>query len=102
MTGFRGSVAPIEKSCNGNGLNDGASDSRKRRNDSTHRAAQRYLSHSETASAPRWYGPRLSSPFVAQILGQVLAQAEPDMQGARAAYEGAVTRSMGGIFDRRF
>ena len=102
MIGSWGSVAPVEKSCSGNSLHDGANDSRKRRDDSMPRMSTRELSHSETGSASRWYGPRLSAPFVAQILGQVLAPSEPDMRGARTAYEGAVMRQTGGIFDRSF
>jgi hypothetical protein len=100
-TGSRGGIAPVEKSCGSNGLNNGAGAPRKHRDDSIHRAPQQDLSHSETVSAPRWYAPRLSAPFVAQILGQVLAQAEPDTNGARAAYEAAVMRTTGGIYDRR-
>ena len=45
----------------------------------------------------RWHGMRLSAPFVAQILGQVLPQSGPDVASARAAYGHAVAWRATGI-----
>jgi hypothetical protein len=70
-----GSCAPrVEKSADNaesNGEHRGNTQPRERRGPSADRRA---LSRPGTeASAPLWYGPRLRAPFVAQLIGQVLA-----------------------------
>lgn len=64
----------------------------ERRDNDVHTAApppsrrQARLSQSETASYdPDWNGPRLTAPFVAQVLGQVLIQ-DGSRRSALTAY----------------
>lgn len=97
----RWGIARVEKPFGGNDLHEDESNRQNRRDDFVHRGAPQGLSHSETASAPRWYGSRLSTPFVAQILGQVLAPGELDAHGARAAYEAAGSAFSGRFLDCR-
>jgi hypothetical protein len=98
----RNAFVRVGKSCNGNGLHNDDAEPQKRRDDFANRNASRTLSHSETVSAPRWYGPRLAAPFVAQILGQVLAHDTPDTLAARAAYQGTAGVPSGILLDQRF
>lgn len=44
------------------------------------------MSRSGTNDVPNWHGNPLYSPFVAQILGQILAKDAPDAVTAYAAY----------------
>jgi hypothetical protein len=47
------------------------------------------LSQIETARyEPDWNGPRLTAPFVAQVLGQVLSQNGNDSRSTLSAYRG--------------
>ncbi|HTW33732.1 MAG TPA: hypothetical protein VMD53_03865 [Rhizomicrobium sp.] len=86
LSGVAKPLARIEKPSAGSGLHDGATTREERKQASSQGALRRGLSRSETEDAPRWYGPRLTAPFVAQILGQVLPQSGPDAQSANAAY----------------
>lgn len=80
------SLVPVEKTSADNGLHNRSTAGERRREPSDDRISQQSLTRSGTESAPRWHGPRLSAPFVAQILGQVLPQSGPDALSARAAY----------------
>lgn len=95
-------VARIEKSHRSNGLHDDGGRGRQNGEQPSHKPQIRNLSHSGTTSAPQWYATRLSSPFVAQILGQVLFSAEPDAGGARAAYDTAPVPAAGSLYDSKF
>ena len=101
LSGVAKSLARIEKPSAGSGLHDGAAANEERREASAQRALPQRLSHSETEDAPRWHGPRLTAPFVAQVLGQVLPRSVPDAYSASAAYRSAPTLLRPGIcFDR--
>ena len=76
----------VEKASAGSGLHNRSEADKQRRESAADRIPQQSLSRTETETAPRWHGMRLSAPFVAQILGQVLPQSEPDALSARAAY----------------
>ena len=82
-------LARIEKPSAGSGLHDDTAAHEQRRGASAQRAVQQRLSHSGTEDAPRWYGPRLAAPFVAQVLGQVLPHSGPDAYSASVAYKSA-------------
>ncbi len=79
----------VEKASAGSGLHDNATAYEERRGASAERALPQNVSHSETKDAPRWYGPRLTAPFVAQVLGQVLPRSSTDAYVASAAYKSA-------------
>jgi len=89
--------ARIEKSSAGSGLHDGTAANEERRETSSARALPQRLSHSGTEDAPRWYGPRLTAPFVAQVLGQVLPRSASDALSASVAYGPGVIRIPTGI-----
>lgn len=60
------------------------------------------LSQIETASCdPNWNGPRLTAPFVAQVLGQVLTQDGEDRRSALSAYRGEAQVFSALLCDRR-
>jgi hypothetical protein len=60
------------------------------------------LSQIETASyEPDWNGPRLTAPFVAQVLGQVLPQNNEDGRLALSAYRGDAQVFRARLCDRR-
>lgn len=99
MPATRRPVARAGKTFDSNGLHDNAADERFRRKEKALPAPQKTLSQIDTNSAPRWHAQRFSSPFVAQILGQVLAQSAPDIASARAAYAGGATIRQGQAFD---
>jgi hypothetical protein len=101
LSGVARSLAPIEKPSAGNGLHNGAAAHDERHDASAQRALPQRVSHSETEDAPRWYGPRLTAPFVAQVLGQVLPRSSADAYAASAAYKSAPALLRPGIcFDR--
>jgi len=101
LSGVAKSLARIEKPSAGSGLHDGAATNEERREASARPALPQRLSHSETEDAPRWYAPRLTAPFVAQVLGQVLPRSGPDAHSASAAYKSAPALLRPGIcFDR--
>jgi hypothetical protein len=83
------SLARVEKPSSSNSLHNESSAEEGQRERAAGRIAPKRLSRSETDGAPVWYGPRLSSPFVAQILGQVLPHSGPDALTVRAAYRNA-------------
>lgn len=59
------------------------------------------LSQIETASCdPDWNGPRLTAPFVAQVLGQVLMQ-DDSRRSALSAYRGEAQIFSALLCDRR-
>jgi hypothetical protein len=91
------SLARIEKPSAGSGLHDGATANKERRGASAPRTPSQRVSHSDTEDAPRWYGPRLTAPFVAQVLGQVLPHSNADAYAASAAYKSAPTPLRPGI-----
>lgn len=93
-------VARIGKTFDSNSLHDNAADGRFERKEKALPAQQKTVSQIETESAPRWHAQRFSAPFVAQILGQVLAQGSPDIASARAAYAGRAAIGRGRVFDR--
>lgn len=95
----RGSVAPIEKPCGGNGLQNGQAQSQSRRNTDAQTSSQQSVSRIGTEAAPRWHDQRLSAAFVAQVLGQVLCQGAPDVTSARAAYADLVRARDGWALD---
>lgn len=95
-------AARVEKIHRSNGLHEERGNGEARGQNPPRRASAPALSHSETQAASSWHGQRLSSPFVAQILGQVLAQGERDVAGARTAYEGAAGVPSGILFDASF
>jgi len=90
-------LARIEKSSAGSGLHNGATANEERRETTSPRTLPQKLSHSETEDAPRWYGPRLTAPFVAQVLGQVLPRSTSDALTASAAYGPVAIRIPTGI-----
>jgi hypothetical protein len=96
-SGVAKSLARIEKPSAGSGLHDGATANEERRGASAQQALPQRLSHSDTEDAPRWYGPRLTAPFVAQVLGQVLPRSNADAYAASAAYRSAPVRVPTGI-----
>ena len=101
LSGVGKSLARIEKPSAGSGLHDGATTNEERHGASAQRALPPRLSHSDTEDAPRWYGSRLTAPFVAQVLGQVLPRSGPDAHSASAAYKSAPALLRPGIcFDR--
>jgi hypothetical protein len=60
------------------------------------------LSQIETARyEPDWNGPRLTAPFVAQVLGQVLSQNSESRRSAAAAYCGEAQIFRARLCDRR-
>lgn len=97
LSGVARSLARIEKSSAGSGLHDDAAAHEQRASNAAQRAPSQRLSRSETEDAPRWYGPRLAAPFVAQILGQVLPGSGPDALSASAAYGHAPARLPAGL-----
>ena len=53
------------------------------------------------ASAPLWHGPRLRPAFVAQVLGQVLMDAQAEArERARPAYRQGAQIATGRLLDR--
>jgi hypothetical protein len=63
----------VEKARFSNGLEDKQHGADERRAQTTTPCFRERLCQSETqSSAPQWYEKRLSSPFVAQLLGQLL------------------------------
>jgi hypothetical protein len=97
LSGTARSLARIEKPSVSSSLHDGGATYDGRNEASPQRTPPQRLSRSETESAPRWYGPRLAAPFVAQILGQVLPHAEADARSASAAYKSAPAIFRAGI-----
>ena len=93
-------LARVEKSSASSGLHNGQAPEEEHRQARTHEVPRPALSHSGTAAAPRWNAPRWSAPFVAQILGQVLARPAPDAASARAAYARAKGLNGGLKFDQ--
>jgi hypothetical protein len=59
------------------------------------------LSQIETSYEPDWNGPRLTAPFVAQVLGQVLAQEGDTRRSALSAYRGEAKVFRALLCDRR-
>ena len=93
-------IARVEKSSSGSGLHNEFTAEERPREFAAQRTSQRPLSHSETRTASDCRGAPFSSPFVAQLLGQVLGRQEPDRILAGAAY--AKTRRViaaGALFD---
>jgi hypothetical protein len=63
---------------------------------------QARLSQIDTARyEPDWNGPRLTAPFVAQVLGQVLQQDGDEKRSALAAYRGETQIACALLCDRR-
>ena len=89
LSGSGRSLARVEKSSRSNDLHNDMGDGQEPRKHAGQQTPPRSLSHSGTDGAPRWHGPRLSAPFAAQILGQVLPNSGPDAVSARAAYRKA-------------
>ena len=88
-SGSAKALVRVEKASAGSGLHNRSDADEQHRELGANRLPQSSLSRIETDSVPRWHGTRLCAPFVAQILGQVLAQSGPDALSARAAYEHA-------------
>ena len=86
MSGSAKALVRIEKASSGSGLHNRFTAEEQRRESAAARTPQQTLSRTETEAAPRWHGTRLSAPFVAQLLGQVLPPSGPDALSARAAY----------------
>jgi hypothetical protein len=80
------SLARVEKPSRSSDLHDDTAGREGPREQTGDRLSPRAVSRSGTDDAPRWHGPRLSAPFAAQILGQVLPNSGPDAASARAAY----------------
>ena len=99
LPGPRLPLVRVEKASASNGLHNGQAPEEEHRQAETREGSRPTVSRSGTGAAPRWNGPRWSAPFVAQILGQVLAQPAPDAASARAAYARA-KRLQGRNFDR--
>ena len=97
LSGVAKPLARIEKPSAGSGLHDGAAAYDERRGASAQHTLPQRVSHSETEDAPRWYGPRLTAPFVAQVLGQVLPRSASDALSASAAYRNAPVRIPAGL-----
>lgn len=97
LSGVGKSLARIEKPSAGSGLHDDATANEERHGASAQRTLPPRLSHSDTEDAPRWYGSRLTAPFVAQVLGQVLPRSNADAYAASAAYRSAPVRVPAGI-----
>jgi hypothetical protein len=65
----------VEKICDSNASHGERDDTTRHRAQSHVQSSAGKLCQSETtASAPQWHERRLTSPFVAQLLGQVLAE----------------------------
>jgi hypothetical protein len=92
--------ARVEKICGNNGLRDDYTDNPYRRDGRDNPSPPKTASRIDTGPAPRWYGPRHSSAFAAQILGQVMTQGAPDAASARTAYAGADNGRRGRALDR--
>jgi hypothetical protein len=99
IPGPRLPLARVEKASASSGLHNGQGPEEEHRQAETREGSRPALSRSGTEAAPCWNGPRWSAPFVAQILGQVLAQPAPDAASARAAYRRA-KRLQGQNFDQ--
>jgi len=84
----RGIVARIEKISSCNGLQNGPATQGGPRQERQPRTSQNSVSQFETPAGSHWHGPRLSAPFVAQVLGQVLPPDAPNAASAHAAYAG--------------
>jgi len=89
LSGSGRSLARVEKPSRSNDLHNDMDDGRGPRDHAGEQPPPRRLSQSGTDGAPPWHGPRLSAPFAAQILGQVLPNSGPDAASARAAYRKA-------------
>ena len=100
LPGPRLPLVRVEKASASNGLHNGQAPEDEHRQSEAREASRPVLSHSGTATAPRWNAPRWSAPFVAQILGQVLARPAPDTASARAAYARAKGLNGGQKFDQ--
>jgi hypothetical protein len=65
----------VEKLCDSNAPNGERDEEAASRNQQSPRTVHHPLSRSGTEQiAPQWYEKRLSSPFVAQLLGQILSE----------------------------
>jgi hypothetical protein len=93
-------LARVEKTSASSSLHNGQGPEQEPRHNAASEIPRQTLSRSGTAAAPRWNGSRWSAPFVAQILGQVLAHAAPDVASARAAYARAKRLHGGQKFDQ--
>jgi len=91
------SLARVEKPSRSNDLHNDMAGGEEPREKAGEPALPHRVSRSGTNDAPRWHGPRLSAPFAAQILGQVLPNSGPDPLWARAAYRKAPVRVPTGI-----
>jgi hypothetical protein len=77
----------VEKARFSNGLEDKQHNAEDRRAQTPAPAFRARLSQSETqSSAPQWYEKRLSSTFVAQLLGQLLENETGARRSAPRAY----------------
>ena len=100
IPGARLLLARVEKSSASSSLHNGQGPEEEPRQSEPRHLPREALSRSGTAAAPRWNGSRWSAPFVAQVLGQVLAQQAPDAASARAAYARAKRLNGGQKFDQ--
>ena len=98
--GARLLLTRVEKSSASSSLHNGQAPDEEHRESEPRQIPRQALSRSGTAAAPRWNGSRWSAAFVAQILGQVLAQQAPDAASARAAYARAKRLHGGQKFDQ--
>ncbi len=77
----------VEKARFSNGLEDKQHSADERRAQTSPPRFRERLCQSETqSSAPQWYEKRLSSTFVAQLLGQVLESEKSTVRSAPRAY----------------
>ena len=97
--GSRDVVAPVQNISHSNGLHNDAGNRDRYGDGSAPRFARKESSRFGTYSASPWNGPRLTAPFVAQVLGQVLIPKTPDTDSARAAYAGKPLFAEGVLVD---
>jgi hypothetical protein len=85
-----------------NGLQDKSGAGERRRDRATPESRTATLSRFETEYASNRHGVRQSTPFVAQIMGQMLGKNTIDAASARVAYANIAETAPSGIrYDRR-
>ncbi len=91
----------VEKPCDSNAPNGERGDEAASRNQQSTRGIHHSLSRSDTDQiAPQWYEKRLSSTFVAQLLGQMLEEETAPPRSAPKVY-GLEQQNIAAIFNGR-
>lgn len=82
----RADALRVKKIFSTSGLQQGGADPKNHKHEDQSAPRAIRASQNGTKSAPSWYAQRLSSGFVAQILGQVLTAPAPDLLTGHTAY----------------